>query len=155
MINYQIPGGMISNFINQLKEQNALDKLPQVLEEVPRVREDFGYPPLVTPSSQIVGTQAVINVLVGNRYAIATDEVKNYMRGYYGRSPAPVNEEVRKKIIGDEQPIECRPADMIEPEMAKAREMAAPFMTKEEDVVSVALYPQVALECMKKRKEQQ
>ncbi|MCG8400184.1 MAG: pyruvate carboxylase subunit B [Firmicutes bacterium] len=155
VITYQIPGGMISNFINQLKEQNALDKLPQVLEEVPRVREDFGYPPLVTPSSQIVGTQAVINVLVGNRYAIATDEVKNYMRGYYGRPPAPVNEEVRKKIIGDEQPIECRPADMIEPEMAKAREMAAPFMTKEEDVVSVALYPQVALECMKKRKEQQ
>ncbi len=154
VLTYQIPGGMISNFISQLKEQNALDKLPQVLEEVPRVREDFGYPPLVTPSSQIVGTQAVINVLVGNRYAIATDEVKNYMRGYYGRPPAPVNEEVRKKIIGDETPIDCRPADLIEPELPKARELAAPYMTKEEDVISVALFPQVAIDFLKKRKEQ-
>jgi len=152
VLTYQIPGGMISNFINQLKEQNALDKLPLVLAEVPKVREDFGYPPLVTPSSQIVGTQAVINVLVGSRYAMATDEVKNYMRGYYGRPPAPVNEEIRKKIIGDEKPIECRPADMLEPEMPKAREMAAPFMTQEEDAVSVALYPQVALDFLKAKK---
>jgi len=152
VLTYQIPGGMISNFINQLKEQNALDKLPLVLAEVPKVREDFGYPPLVTPSSQIVGTQAVINVMVGNRYAIATDEVKNYMRGYYGRPPAPVNEEIRKQIIGDEKPIDCRPADMLEPEMLKARELAAPFMTKEEDVVSVALYPQVALDFLKAKK---
>ncbi len=152
VLTYQIPGGMISNFINQLKEQNALDKLPQVLAEVPKVREDFGYPPLVTPSSQIVGTQAVINVLVGNRYAMATDEVKNYMRGYYGRPPAPVNEEIRKKIIGDEKPIEGRPADMLEPEMPKARELAASYMTKEEDVVSVALYPQVALDFLKAKK---
>lgn len=154
VLTYQIPGGMISNFISQLKEQNALDKLPQVLAEVPKVREDFGYPPLVTPSSQIVGTQAVINVLVGNRYAIATDEVKNYMRGYYGRPPAPVNEEVRKKIIGEEKPIDCRPGDMIEPELPKAREMAEPYMTQEEDVVSVALYPQVALDFLKKKKGQ-
>lgn len=152
VLTYQIPGGMISNFINQLKEQNALDKLPLVLAEVPKVREDFGYPPLVTPSSQIVGTQAVINVLVGSRYAMATDEVKNYMRGYYGRPPAPVNEEIRKKIIGDEKPIECRPADMLEPEMPKAGEMAAPFMTQEEDAVSVALYPQVALDFLKAKK---
>jgi len=152
VLTYQIPGGMISNFINQLKEQNALDKLPQVLAEVPKVREDFGYPPLVTPSSQIVGTQAVINVLVGNRYAVATDEVKNYMRGYYGRPPAPVNEEIRKKIIGDEKPIEGRPADMLEPELPKARELAAPYMTQEEDVVSVALYPQVALDFLKAKK---
>jgi len=152
VLTYQIPGGMISNFINQLKEQNALDKLHQVLAEVPKVREDFGFPPLVTPSSQIVGTQALINVLVGSRYAVATDEVKNYMRGYYGRPPAPVNEEIRKKIIGDEKPIECRPADMLEPEMPKARELAAPFMTKEEDVISVALYPQVAIDFLKAQK---
>ncbi|MCL2337109.1 MAG: pyruvate carboxylase subunit B [Firmicutes bacterium] len=152
VLTYQIPGGMISNFINQLKEQGALAKLPEVLAEVPKVREDFGFPPLVTPSSQIVGTQAVINVLVGNRYAMATDEVKNYMRGYYGRPPAPVNEEIRKKIIGDEKPITGRPADMLEPEMPKAREMAAPYMTQEEDVVSVALYQQVALDYLKAKK---
>ena len=129
-----------------------MDKFEEVLREVPRVREDLGYPPLVTPSSQIVGTQALINVLVGNRYAMATDEVKNYMRGYYGRPPAPVNEEVRKKIIGDETPITCRPADMLVPEMEKAREMAAPYMTQEEDVVSVALYQQVALDYLKAKK---
>lgn len=149
---YQVPGGMISNFVNQLKEQNALDKLPQVLAEVPRVREDFGFPPLVTPSSQIVGTQAAINIIVGARYMFATDEVKNYMRGFYGRPPAPVNEEVRKKIIGDEKPITVRPADLIDPELPKARELAAEYIQKPEDVVSVALFPQVAPEFLKQRK---
>lgn len=156
VLTYQIPGGMISNFINQLKEQNALDKLPQVLEEVPRVREDFGFPPLVTPSSQIVGSQAALNVVLGQRYMIATDEVKNYMRGYYGRPPAPVNEEIRKKIIGDEKPIDCRPADLIEPELPKAREEVAPYMEKEEDVITWALFPQVAkafFEARQARKE--
>ncbi len=149
---YQVPGGMISNFINQLKEQNALDKLSRVLEEVPRVREDFGFPPLVTPSSQIVGTQAAINVIVGARYMYATDEVKNYMRGFYGRPPAPVNEEVRRKIIGDEQPITVRPADLIEPELPKAREVAGDCIMKPEDAVSVALFPQVAPEFLRRRK---
>jgi oxaloacetate decarboxylase alpha subunit len=144
---------MISNFVNQLKEQNAIDKLPQVLAEVPRVREDFGFPPLVTPSSQIVGTQAAINVIVGNRYMFATDEVKNYMRGFYGRPPAPVNEAVRKQIIGDEKPIDVRPADLIEPELPAARQLVADVMQKPEDVVSAALFPQVAPDFLKKRKE--
>ncbi|MHB8918116.1 MAG: pyruvate carboxylase subunit B [Desulfocucumaceae bacterium] len=152
---YQVPGGMISNFVNQLKEQNALDKLPQVLAEVPRVREDFGFPPLVTPSSQIVGTQAAINIIVGARYMFATDEVKNYMRGFYGRPPAPVNEEVRKKIIGDEKPITVRPADLIEPELPKARELGGEYIQKPEDVVSVALFPQVAPDFLKQKKAAQ
>ena len=150
---YQVPGGMISNFVNQLKEQNAIDKLPQVLAEVPKVREDFGFPPLVTPSSQIVGTQAAINVIVGQRYMVATDEVKNYMRGFYGRPPAAVNEEVRKKIIGDEKPITVRPADLIEPELPAARELVSEYIQKPEDVVTAALFPQVAPEFLKKRKE--
>lgn len=148
---YQVPGGMISNFINQLKEQQALDKLPEVLAEVPRVREDFGFPPLVTPSSQIVGTQAAINVILRSRYAMATDEVKNYMRGYYGRPPAPVNESVRKKIIGDEEPITARPADLIEPELQKIRDLADEYIKKPEDIISVALFPQVAPDFLKKR----
>lgn len=144
VLQYQVPGGMISNFLSQLKEQNALDKLPEVLAEVPRVREDFGYPPLVTPSSQIVGGQAVLNVLLGERYKLATNEVKKYMKGFYGKPPGKVNEEVRKKIIGDEKPIDCRPADMIEPEMPEAKKLAAPYMQKEEDIISCALFPQVA-----------
>jgi len=140
----QIPGGMVSNFISQLSQAGALDKLDEVLAEVPRVREDFGYPPLVTPTSQIVGTQAVMNVLTGQRYKMATNESKQYMRGYYGRPPAPVNEEVRKQIIGDEEPITCRPADLLPPGLAEARELVAPYMEKEEDVLSAAIFPQVA-----------
>ncbi|OAT81373.1 oxaloacetate decarboxylase subunit alpha [Desulfotomaculum copahuensis] len=147
---YQIPGGMMSNFISQLSQQNALDRLPEVLEELPRVRREFGYPPLVTPSSQIVGTQAVLNVLLG-RYKMPTSEVKQYMRGYYGQPPAPVDEAVRKMIIGDEQPITCRPADLLEPGLPEARKEAAPYMQKEEDVVSVALFPQVAPQFLKER----
>jgi len=147
---YQIPGGMMSNFISQLSEQNALHRLPEVLEELPRVREDFGYPPLVTPSSQIVGTQAVLNVLLG-RYKLATNEVKQYMRGYYGQPPAPINEEARKLIIGDEQPITCRPADLLPPGLPEARREAAPYMEKEEDIISVALFSQVAIQFLKER----
>ncbi|MCL4440544.1 MAG: pyruvate carboxylase subunit B [Firmicutes bacterium] len=150
---YQVPGGMISNFVNQLKEQNAIDKLPQVLAEVPRVREDFGFPPLVTPSSQIVGTQAAINIIVGQRYMVATDEVKNYMRGFYGRPPAPVNEEVRSKIIGDEKPITVRPGDLIEPELSTARELVSEYIQKPEDIITAALFPQVAPDFLKKKKE--
>lgn len=141
---YQIPGGMISNFISQLAQQNALDKLNQVLEEVPKVREDFGYPPLVTPSSQIVGTQAVLNVIGGGRYKMVTNEVKAYMKGLYGQPPAPMNEEVRKKIIGKEEPITCRPADLLEPQLEKAREEIAQYVEKEEDVLSYIMFPQVA-----------
>lgn len=148
---YQIPGGMMSNFISQLSQQNALDRLPEVLEELPRVRADFGYPPLVTPSSQIVGTQSVLNVLFG-RYKMNTSETIQYMRGYYGAPPAPINEDVRKAIIGDEEPITCRPADMLEPELPAAREQCKDMIEKEEDVLSYALYPQVAPEFFKQRK---
>lgn len=151
VLRYQIPGGMMSNFISQLREQNALHRLPEVLEELPRVRADFGYPPLVTPSSQIVGTQAVINVLVGERYKMATKESKDYMRGFYGQPPGPINEEARRKIIGDEQPITCRPADLLEPELPAARKQAGPYMEKEEDVISVALFPHVALPFLQER----
>jgi oxaloacetate decarboxylase alpha subunit len=135
---------MISNFISQLAQQNALDKLNQVLEEVPRVRKDFGYPPLVTPSSQIVGTQAVLNVIGGGRYKMVTNEVKAYMKGLYGQPPAPVNEEVRKKIIGKEEPITCRPADLLEPQLEKARAEIAEQIEKEEDVLTYIMFPQVA-----------
>lgn len=151
VLRYQIPGGMISNFISQLAQQNALDKLSQVLAEVPRVRKDFGYPPLVTPSSQIVGTQAVLNILAGERYKMVTKETKNYMRGLYGKPPAPVNEEVRKKIIGDEEPITCRPADLIEPELSKAKSEIAPYIQKEEDILSYVLFPTVAKKFLEER----
>ncbi|MCW2277404.1 pyruvate carboxylase subunit B [Heliophilum fasciatum] len=148
---YQVPGGMISNFLSQLAQQNALDKLPEVLAEVPRVREDFGYPPLVTPSSQIVGAQAALNVLVGERYKIATNEVKQYMRGFYGKPPGFVNEEIRKKIIGDDEVITCRPADVIEPAMQEARNAVAAVMQKEEDVVTYAIFPNIALGFLEER----
>ncbi len=151
VLRYQIPGGMISNFISQLSQQNALDKLDQVLEEVPRVRKDLGYPPLVTPSSQIVGTQAVLNVLMGERYKMVATEVKNYLGGYYGRPPAPIDEKVKKKIIGTGETITCRPADLLEPELPKAREEVAPYMESDEDVISYALFPQVALKFLKER----
>ncbi|QGG49305.1 pyruvate carboxylase subunit B [Heliorestis convoluta] len=141
---YQVPGGMISNFLSQLAQQNALHKLPEVLAEVPKVREDFGFPPLVTPSSQIVGAQAALNVLLGERYKMATNEVKQYMRGFYGEPPGPVNEDVRKKIIGNEEVIHCRPADLIPPGMEEAKKGVAPVMQKEEDVVSYAIFPNVA-----------
>jgi oxaloacetate decarboxylase alpha subunit len=146
----QVPGGMMSNFLSQLQQQDALHRLPEVLEEMPRVQKDFGWPPLVTPSSQIVGTQAVMNVLFG-RYKICTNEVKLYMRGYYGRPPAPINEEARKQIIGDEQPITVRPADLLEPELPKAKEMCGDVMEKEEDIISCALYPQVAPKFLEER----
>ena len=141
---YQVPGGMLSNLISQLKQANAEDKYYEVLAEVPRVREDFGYPPLVTPTSQIVGSQAVLNVLAGERYKMVTKESKGLLKGEYGRLPAPVNEEVRKKSIGDDKVIECRPADLIEPELEKYREETKDFAKSEEDVLSYALFPQVA-----------
>ena len=140
---YQVPGGMLSNLISQLKQQNAEDRYYEVLAEIPRVREDFGYPPLVTPTSQIVGTQAVLNVLMG-RYKMISKESKGVLRGEYGALPGKVNEEVRKLAIGDEQPITCRPADNIEPELEKYREETKGIAKSEEDVLSYALFPQVA-----------
>ncbi len=141
---YQVPGGMLSNLISQLKQANAEDKYYEVLAEVPRVREDFGYPPLVTPTSQIVGTQAVLNVLSGERYKMVTKESKGLLKGEYGQLPAPVNEDVRKKAIGDDQVITCRPADLLKPELDAYREETKDFAKSEEDVLSYALFPQVA-----------
>ncbi len=141
---YQVPGGMLSNLMGQLKDNGAEDKLYEVLEEVPRVRKDFGYPPLVTPTSQIVGTQAVLNVLLGERYKMITKESKGVLKGEYGRLPAEVNEEVRKKAIGDEEVITVRPADLLEPELEKYTKEAEGLAKSEEDVLSYALFPQVA-----------
>jgi oxaloacetate decarboxylase alpha subunit len=140
---YQVPGGMLSNLISQLKQQKAEDKLYDVLAEVPRVREDFGYPPLVTPTSQIVGTQAVLNVLMG-RYKMISKESKGLLRGEYGQLPGVVNEEVRKLAIGDAEVITCRPADLIAPELEKYREEFKDIVKSDEDVLSCAMFPQVA-----------
>jgi oxaloacetate decarboxylase alpha subunit len=142
---HQMPGGMISNMVNQLREQGAEHRLPEVLEEMPRVREDLGFPPLVTPTSQIVGAQAVLNVLMGERYKMVSNEVRQYLAGFYGRPPAPINEEVRRKVLGKRQPITDRPADHIAPEMDKAREESAALGGRgDEDAVSYALFPQPA-----------
>ena len=140
---YQVPGGMLSNLILQLKQANAENRLNEVLAEVPRVREDFGYPPLVTPTSQIVGTQAVFNTLMG-RYKTFTKESKDLLRGEYGRLPGTVNEEVRKLAIGDDEVITCRPADRLKPELETAREMYSDIAKSEEDILSCAMFPQVA-----------
>lgn len=154
-LQYQVPGGMLSNLIGQLKQANAMDKYYTVLEEVPRVRKDFGYPPLVTPTSQIVGTQAVMNVLGGERYKMVTKESKGLLKGEYGRLPAPVNEEVRKKCIGDEKVITHRPADDIAPELEGYRKEIRQYSQQEEDVLSYALFPQVATKYFQWRQAQQ
>jgi pyruvate carboxylase subunit B len=148
---HQIPGGMISNLVSQLRNQNALDRLPEVLAEVPRVRADLGYPPLVTPTSQVVGTQAVLNVLMGERYKQVTKETKSYLMGYYGAVAGEINAEVRQAIIGDEQPITVRPADLLPPELPKARSEAEKLgiLHKEEDVVTYALYPEIAVKFLR------
>ena len=150
---YQVPGGMLSNLISQLKQANAEDKYYDVLAEVRRVRKDFGYPPLVTPTSQIVGSQAVLNVLSGERYKMVSKESKALLRGEYGRLPGQVNEEVRRKAIGSDAVITCRPADLIKPEMPKYREETKGVATCEEDVLSYALFPQVASTFFAKRGE--
>ena len=148
---HQIPGGMFSNLISQLKEQNAMDRLQEVLEEVPKVRKDLGYPPLVTPTSQLVGTQAVFNVLSGERYKIVPKEVKDYVKGFYGRPPAPIDDEIRKKITGDEEVITCRPADLLEPQLKTVPEEARQLFEKEEDALTYALFPKTAIEFFRKR----
>jgi len=141
---YQVPGGMLSNLVSQLKQSNAVDKYEEVLKEVPRVREDFGYPPLVTPTSQIVGTQAVLNVLMGERYKMVPKESKALVKGEYGKTPAPIPEKITRKILGDEEPITCRPADLLSPELDGIREQMKEYLEQEEDVLSYALFPQVA-----------
>ena len=148
---YQIPGGMLSNLISQLKEQNALDRYADVLDEMPRVRKDMGYPPLVTPTSQIVGIQAVMNVLGGERYKTVSNEVKEYMKGNYGKPPAPVDSEISKKIIADEEVITCRPADLLEPEFDKFKSegMEKGFVKSDEDALTYALYPPIAPKFLK------
>ena len=150
MVN-QVPGGMISNLSNQLKEQGALARMNEVLAEIPRVREDLGYPPLVTPTSQIVGTQAVLNVLTGARYKSITNEVKLYLQGRYGKAPGPVNETVRKMAIGDEEVIACRPADRLKPEMHRLREEIGELAESEEDVLSYAMFPEIGRKFFEER----
>ncbi|HIS56851.1 MAG: oxaloacetate decarboxylase subunit alpha [Lachnospiraceae bacterium] len=152
---YQVPGGMLSNLVSQLKEQKQEDKYYQVLEEVPRVRKDFGEPPLVTPSSQIVGTQAVLNVIMGERYKMITKESRALLKGEYGQTVKPFNKEVQKKAIGDEEPITCRPADLLEPELDKIEKEMAQWKQQDEDVLTYALFPQVATEFFKYREAQQ
>lgn len=149
---HQVPGGMISNLVSQLEEQGALERIHDVLEEIPKVRAELGYPPLVTPTSQIVGTQAVLNVLSGARYKLIPGEVKGYVRGLYGRPPAPINPEIQKKIIGDEEPLLVRPADKLEPGMVKAKLDSLELAQSEEDVVSYALFPQIAKKFFEERK---
>ena len=151
---YQVPGGMLSNLVSQLKEAHAEDKYYEVLEEIPRVRKDFGEPPLVTPSSQIVGTQAVLNVLMGERYKMITKESKALLKGEYGQTVKPFNPEVQKKAIGDEEPITCRPADLIPNELESLEKEMAQYKQQDEDVLSYALFPQVATEFFKYREAQ-
>jgi pyruvate carboxylase subunit B len=143
---YQIPGGMLSNLANQLKEQNALHRIDEVMQEVPKVRKDFGYPPLVTPSSQIVGTQSTLNIITGERYKVVTSESKNYLKGLYGKPPAPVNEELQAKILGDEEVVTGRPADLIGPELEKARQELGDKAKSEEDVLSYVMFPKIFLD---------
>ena len=142
---------MLSNLLSQLKQANAEDKFYDVLAEIPNVRKDFGYPPLVTPTSQIVGTQAVLNVLSGERYKMVSKESKGLLRGEYGQVPGKVNEDVRKKAIGDDEVITCRPADLIGPELQKYRQEAGALAKCDEDVLSYALFPQVAEKFLKTR----
>ena len=151
-LKYQVPGGMLSNLVSQLKQQGKEDKLDEVLKEVPRVRKDLGYPPLVTPTSQIVGTQAVLNVIMGERYKMVTKETKGICKGEYGRTPVPIDEEFRKKIIGDEKAITCRPADLLKPELDKLRKEAAEWIEQDEDVLSYALFGQVAVKFFEQRR---
>lgn len=152
-LKYQIPGGMLSNMISQLKQQNAMDKLPQVLLEMPRVRKDLGYPPLVTPTSQIVGTQSVLNVLTGERYKMVIKEVKAYLRGEYGKAPGPIDEEFRKSILKGEEPLKGRYADTLEPAFENAKKELGTLAQSDEDVLSYLIFPQVAKPFLEKRKE--
>ena len=154
-LRYQVPGGMLSNLVSQLKEMGQEDKYEKVLEEVPRVRKDFGEPPLVTPSSQIVGTQAVLNVVSGERYKMVTKESKKLLAGEFGHTVKPFDPEVQKKCVGDVKPITCRPADLIKPQLAELEKEMKQYKQQDEDVLSYALFPQVAMEFFKYREAQQ
>lgn len=154
-LRYQVPGGMLSNLVSQLKEQNAEDKFYEVLKEIPKVRADFGYLPLVTPTSQIVGTQAVLNVLAGERYKMTSKESKAILKGEYGMTPVPISDTFAKSVIGEVERITCRPADLIKPELAKLEQEMAIYKQQDEDVLSYALFPQVATEFFKHRQAQQ
>jgi pyruvate/oxaloacetate carboxyltransferase len=153
IIVHQIPGGMFSNLLEQLREQKALHRLNEVLEEVPKVRKELGYPPLVTPTSQLVGIQAVLNVISGKRYGIVPKEIKDYVKGLYGKPPAPIDEKIKRKIIGDEEPITCRPADLLEPMLDKIPDDMKLYIESDEDRITYVLFPQTALEFFKKRKD--
>lgn len=148
---YQVPGGMLSNLVSQLKAQRALHRFNEVLNEVPKVREDMGFPPLVTPTSQIVGTQAVLNVITGERYKMVPNEIKEYVRGMYGKPPVAIKKDIIKKIIGDEEVVTCRPADLLEPSLKVETKQIARYMQEPEDVLSYALFPQVALDYFRYR----
>ncbi len=147
----QVPGGMLSNLLSQLKAQNALDRYDEVMKEIPRVRKDLGYPPLVTPTSQIVGVQAVMNVLSGERYKMVTKETKSYVRGMYGKSPAPIEEDIIKKILGNEKPINVRPADLLDPLLDKARTEIGSLAQNDEDLLTYVLFPQIAKTFLEKK----
>ncbi len=148
---FQVPGGMISNLANQLQERNALDRINEVYEEIPLVRKDLGYPPLVTPTSQIVGTQAVLNVLTGSRYSTITNEVKRYLQGGYGKAPAPINANLQKRAIGKEEIIDCRPADLLKPELENLRQEIGHLALNDEDVLSYAMFPEVGKQFLELR----
>ena len=150
-LKYQVPGGMLSNLVSQLKQANAMDKFEEVLKEVPRVREDFGYPPLVTPSSQIVGTQAVLNVVMGERYKMVPKEAKDLVKGMYGKTTVPIKQKVVDKILKGEDQVTCRPADLLEPELEQMKKECAKWIHQEEDVLTKALFPQPAETFFKKR----
>ncbi|MGA2082220.1 MAG: pyruvate carboxylase subunit B [Holophaga sp.] len=153
VLQFQVPGGMLSNLVGQLRQNGAMDKYYDVLDEIPRVRKDMGYPPLVTPSSQIVGTQATLNILTGQRYKVIPEEVKQYFRGYYGKPPAPMDPAIQKLAIGDEEPITCRPADMLAPGWADAKMEIGDLAQSDEDVMSYALFPQIAKPFLKRRRQ--
>jgi oxaloacetate decarboxylase alpha subunit len=152
VFDHMVPGGTISNLVTQLEEQKATYRLGEVLEEIPRVRREMGYPPLVTPTSQILGTQAVLNVLAGERYKLVPGEVRDFIQGMYGRPPAPLDPKIARKVLGDREPIHCRPADLLEPKMDKIREEVGNLAEKEEDIISFALFPQVARRFLEMRK---
>jgi len=142
----QVPGGMLSNLVAQLRQQNAENKLEAVLAEMPRVRKDLGYPPLVTPTSQIVGSQAALNVMMGKRYSVVAMETRNYVMGLYGEPPGPISDDIKNKVLGKKEPISCRPADLLKPGLEQARKEAGSLANSEEDVLSYALFPEIAKE---------
>ena len=150
-LKYQVPGGMLSNLVSQLKESNAMDKFEDVLREVPRVREDLGYPPLVTPTSQIVGTQAVLNIVMGERYKMIPNEVKQLVKGMYGKTTVPISDEIVAKIIGDEERITCRPADLIEPELENTKKDVAQYVEQDEDILTRAMFPKPSVDFFRYR----